>query len=92
MSRSFRTTYLGKPSQALRGWHQGKRRAIAKKVRYNLKNFIDEEKASDLPGNGYRKLKQYLGRHYWNEPEDGVRIIYRNGRKYLVKIREACLK
>lgn len=85
MSRSFRETYMGKPYQALRGWHQGKRRAIVKRMRYKLKSFIDEEKEPDIPVTGYKKWRHFVGTHLWTQPEENYRIMIRNGRKYLVR-------
>ena len=82
MSRSFRETYMGKPYQALRGWHQGKRKAIAKSLRYKLKNFNDEENDPDLPATGYKKWRHFVGMHFWAQPEVDNHILHRNGRNF----------
>lgn len=86
MSRSFRETYLGRPFKAVRGWPQGLNKNLVRKVRYKLNGLTDEDGTPDVPATGYKKWRHYVGHHHWTEAmKESSKIIFRNGRKFLVK-------
>lgn len=86
MSRSFRSSYLGKPYQAIRGWYWGKNREAAKKSRYKLLRLFDEDGVPDLSQTASR-WKTEVSR-LWQKPDREYEIIFRNRRKIMRKRRK----
>lgn len=91
MSRSFRSTYLGRPYQAVRGWHWGREREVSKATRYRFANLYDEEGTPELPTRAGRKWHRRPRRSLWTKPDKNFEIIERNGRKFL-RLRRQGLK
>ena len=87
MSRRFRKSCLDRPYQAIRGWYKGKNREAAKSARYNLISLVDEDGVPDLPSMVNNKWRR-LGHPCRKKPLIKIhKIIRRNGRKYMVKIK-----